>query len=63
MDKSNQKRNSYNTTVVNQLSTKHGLTKRFIRQCLSGDRVSLTADTICREYKDLVKKVEAALNQ
>lgn len=62
MDKSNQKRNSYNTMVITQLSKQHGLTKRFIRQCLSGDRVSLTAETICKEYKYLVKKVEAALN-
>ena len=63
MSKSNQKRNSYNTLVVEQLSSKHGFTKRFIRQCLSGERVSLTADTICRDYKDLVKKVNTALNQ
>lgn len=62
MDKSNQKRNSYNTQVVNHLSGKHGFTKRFIRQCLGGERLSLTAHTICKEYKELTKKVLEALN-
>lgn len=62
MNKCNQKPNRYNPVVVQQLSEKHGFTKIFIRQCLKGDRNSLTADTIRKEYKDLVKKVTAALN-
>lgn len=63
MSKSNQKPNRYNPVVVQQLSVKHGFTKIFIRQCLKGDRNSLTADTIRKEYRDLVRKVEDALNQ
>lgn len=61
MSKSNQNRNSYNTVVVNELSNKHGFTKIFIRQCLKGDRNSITADTIRKEYKELKTKVENAL--
>lgn len=63
MDKPTKKRNSYNTLVVKKLSEKHGLTDYYIRQCLRGDRNSLTSDTIRKEYKQLVKKVEETLNK
>jgi len=63
MSKSNQKQNKYNPLVIEQLSARHGFTKIFIRQCLKGDRNSITADTIRKEYKELVKKVTEALNQ
>ncbi|RQO66869.1 hypothetical protein DBR40_21695 [Pedobacter sp. KBW01] len=62
MNKNSQNRNTYNTVVISELSSRHGFTKIFIRQCLKGDRNSLSADTIRREYKQLVKKVESALN-
>jgi hypothetical protein len=52
----------YNSLVVEKLSTEHGFTKMYIRQCLSGDRDSLTADTIRKQYKELDKKVNEALN-
>lgn len=51
----------YNTVVVAELSERYEFTKMFIRQCLSGNRNSLTADRIRKEYKELVKKVENAL--
>ncbi|MBI1838253.1 MAG: hypothetical protein HYR91_13410 [Flavobacteriia bacterium] len=47
----------YNTIAVERLSVKHGFTKRFIRQCISGDRTSQTADTIKKDYKELVSKI------
>lgn len=63
MSENTQKRNSYNTLVVKKLSKKHGFTEYYIRQCLRGDRNSLTSDTIRKQYKELVKKVEETLNQ
>ncbi len=63
MSKNTEKRQSYNKVVVNKLSEKYGFTKHYIRQCLRGDRNSLTSDTIRKEYNGLVKKVEKALNE
>jgi len=58
-NKNNQK--PYNLLVIGSLSKKHGLTKRFINQCLNGERTSITAQTIVREYKELDKKIADVL--
>ena len=63
MDKSTKKNNKYNSQVVNKLSEKYGFTTQYIRQCLRGDRNSLTSDTIRKEYKKLAKEVDTVLNQ
>lgn len=63
MSKSTQKRQSFNSQVVNKLSEKHGLTPYYIRQCLKNERNSITSDTIRKEYKQLVKQVNQVLNQ
>lgn len=56
-------RNKYNQTVIEQLILKHGFSRRFIHQCLSGERHSVTSETICKDYKTLIAKVEKAINQ
>lgn len=53
------KRFTYNQEIIKTLSSKHGLTTYFIRQCLSGHRDSITADTVKADYK----KLEAELNK
>ncbi len=63
MSKNTEKRNSYNTLVVKKLSKDYGFTEYYIRQCLRGDRNSITSDTIRKEYKKLVEEVEDVLNQ
>lgn len=63
MSKSTQKRQSFNSQVVNKLSEKYELTPYYIRQCLKGERNSITSDTIRKEYRRLKKEVENALNQ
>ncbi|AOR29577.1 hypothetical protein FORMB_25600 [Formosa sp. Hel1_33_131] len=63
MNKSTKKNNKFNSQVVNKLSEKHGFTTQYIRQCLRGDRNSLTSETIRKEYKKLAKEVETVLNQ
>lgn len=62
MNKSNKKRNTYNTLVIEQLGKKYGFSKAYIRQCLDGTRQALVADTIKKEYKKLDAKVAQALN-
>lgn len=59
MNKCNaKKQNSYNPVAIKALSDKYDLTKYYIRACIRGDRNSLTADTIRKEYKTLVKKID-----
>jgi len=57
----NKKKNKWNAIVINRLAQKHGFTKYYIRQCLRRDRNNNTADIIRREYRELVLKVEQAL--
>lgn len=61
MDKETKKnkRYTYNQEIIKTLSAKHGFTTYFIRQCLSGHRDSITADTIKSDYK----KLESELNK
>ncbi len=61
MNKSTKKNNKFNSQVVNALSKKHGFTTQYIRQCLRGDRNSLTSDTIREQYKKLTKEVDNIL--
>jgi len=61
MNKSTNKRNKYNTLVVVQLAKKWGVTTRFVTMSLRADRESETAEELKKEYKKLVKQVEAAL--
>lgn len=56
-------RNSYNTLVIDHLHKKYGLSKMYIRQCLDGTRTTTTAETIKKDYRDSVNRVEKALNQ
>jgi hypothetical protein len=63
MNKDTRKNQKFNSLVINKLIVKFDLTGFYIRQCLKGERNSLTSDKIRKEYKKLVKKVENALNQ
>lgn len=53
--------NRYNTSVIDKLKSKYGVSRRFITQSLTGDRKSETSDSIKKDYKELLKKVEEAL--
>jgi len=48
----------YNQVAINKLREKYALSAVFIRQCLNGTRQSITADTIKKEYKELVDKID-----
>lgn len=53
----------YNKQSVETLSVKYGFTKQFIRQCLRGDRTSLTAITIKDEYKQITRDLESVITK
>ena len=63
MSKATKKRQSYNAGAIKALVDKHGFTAQYIRQCLRGDRNSITSDTIRKEYNALVKPLEKNINQ
>ena len=59
MDKSKKKKyNKYNASVINALIEKHGFSGRYIRQCVSGERTSLSADKIRKDYQSMVAPSE-----
>lgn len=62
MDKNNTKKNNtYNALAVNAISKKKGISKQYVRQCIKGDRNSISADIIKKEYHDIVRKIESLL--
>lgn len=63
MNKPTKKRAIYNTTVVNRLIEKYGVSKRYITMSLSGDRQSETLEAISKDYKAMLKEVNNILKQ
>ena len=61
--KTKAKYNSYNHIAVKAVSKKWNMTPQYIRQCLRGDRNSLSADTIRADYAALVKEVETLIEK
>lgn len=66
MDKSKKtkaKYNSYNHIAVKAVSKKWDMSPQYVRQCLRGDRKSLSADSIRSDYAALVKEVETLIEK
>lgn len=62
MDKNKIKtNNSYNILAIKAISEKFKISKQYLRQCIRGDRNSVSADIIKKEYFDLVKKIDKLL--
>lgn len=61
MNKETKKKNNYNTEILNRLQEKYGLSLRFMRMSLSGDRSSEMSDTVKKEYKVMHAAVTALL--
>lgn len=51
----------YNKEIIKRLMEKHGLSKVYIYQCLSGARNSETAETVRKQYKEFAQKISEAL--
>lgn len=67
MNKRTTKKNNYNKPAVDALILKYGVSKRFVHQSINNERDSLTAESIRKDYADLVrptlKKIEQFKNQ
>lgn len=61
-DKSKQKRNNYNTPVLERLAKKYGYSLTYVRWCIDGTRKGEMPDVIKKEYKSLCQKVNEVLN-
>lgn len=61
-NKSMQKKESYNSLIVDRLKKKYGVSRRYITMSLSGDRVSETSESIKKDYKRLSERINQALN-
>lgn len=57
------KNNTYNVLAVKAISEKRGISKQYVRQCIKGDRNSISADSIKKEYYGIVRKIEFLLNE
>ncbi len=57
------KNNKYNVIAVSAISTKRGISKQYVRQCLKGDKNSVSADIIKKEYYDIVRKIEFLIHK
>ena len=53
MDKPTKKRLSYNTEIIKALSSAYQFSEYFIRECIRGNKTSLTADKIRKEYNSM----------
>lgn len=51
----------YNLNAIAGLAVKYGFSKRYVRECVSGRRKCITSDTITKDYKEMVKKIEEAV--
>ena len=63
MDKSKQKRKSYNTVVIKKIAEKYSVTPRYVRQCITGDRTGIFPDKMKSEYKTVSAEIEKTLNE
>lgn len=63
MDKTTQKKTSYNTVILNVLSNKYGYSIDYIRKSLRGDRVGVMPDELRKEYKALENEATKAIEQ
>lgn len=57
------KRVELNSVVVNKLAEQYGLSKMFVRQSIAGERISPTATTLQKEYKELMAQLKTVLNK
>jgi len=56
-------RKSYNSDAINALIDRYGFSSQFIRQCIRGDRNSITADNIKKEYNMMVSPTAEKIKQ
>ncbi|AWG27186.1 hypothetical protein [Flavobacterium kingsejongi] len=60
MNKETQKRNNYNTEILNALENKYGVSIDYIRKCLRGVRIGVVPSKIISEYEEVAKQIDEA---
>ncbi len=63
MDKSKQKRATYNQDFILALKDKYGFTESYVRKSISGDRTGFAPLKIKEDYDALVKASKININQ
>lgn len=63
MDKNIQKRNNYNTEILNATAKYFSYTPRYVRKCLRGDAQGIMPDKVVKKYKELKSASEKAIEQ
>lgn len=63
MDKPTKKRLSYNTEIIKALSAAYEFSEFFIRECVKGNKHSLTADKIRKEYNSLNQPTQSKIQE
>lgn len=56
------KKYTYDQRILKALVKKYGMTATYMRQCLSGQNLSMTADKIKGDYKNLDKAVQETID-
>ena len=59
MGKTIKKRSSTNALLAEKLAEKYGFTKQFVNKAVMGKNTSVTAQTILKEYNELLLKVDS----
>lgn len=61
--RNNRKKGSpkFNMEIVKRLVRKYGVTERFIKMSIDGERESETSSSIKKDYQSMANKVKAAL--
>lgn len=52
---------SIRAAVIKRLAKEHKVTTRFVRQSINRERLSLTAERILKDYRELMKEAEELL--
>ncbi len=58
MNKSIKKKPSHNSLAVNEVAKKYGVTDRYVRAAINGDRTGVIPDKLVAEYKALDKALK-----
>lgn len=63
MTESKKNKQSFDTSLIQKLHERHGVTKHYIRMSINGDRVGVIPIRISEEYKKLLRAKKIAEKQ
>jgi len=63
MDKRTNKKPKYHELIIERLITKYGVSGRFIRMSLNGDRESETSESLKKDYPLMLRAISELLKK